>query len=479
MIIKGSSRAGPSQLSRHLQRTDTNERVNILQLDSPTESLAEALRDWQFLSTGTRGDKGLYHANIDPDARYTMTPEQWIRSVDVLEKELGLEGQPRAVVMHEKHGREHIHVVWQRTDIDTMTLVSDSQNYRAHERASMALEKEFGHEHVPGKHEKRDREKQPEFPKQQINHAEWQQGERSGIDPREFKAEITALYEQSDNGAALKAALEEKGLVLAKGDRRDYVIVDEYAQVYSLARQINGVTAKDLREFMADIDRDMIPSVDQAKALQREHAKTIEPEKPQQEIPAESNKPSPEEIAKLEAALKLRHEDEGRRQRESQQAEVKQTSRILDGEIAEKLNALDSRQQAARERYDREHQVELRGFAGFVAAIKQWLNPEQAAEERRQREEAKTEFLRKQEGERERQFTRLNTVKGSDLVELTERHAQQQREHEARYKEELARYIREHENAKRLLAEIEEQRRREQELLAEKQRSRDGPTPTR
>ena len=55
-----------------------------------------------------------------------MTPEQWQRAVDVLDKELGLEGQPRAVVMHEKRGREHIHVVWARTDIDTMTLRSDS-----------------------------------------------------------------------------------------------------------------------------------------------------------------------------------------------------------------------------------------------------------------------------------------------------------------------------------------------------------------
>jgi hypothetical protein len=155
MIIKGGSRGGPSQLARHLQRTDTNETVEIVQLDSPTGSLKEAMRDWQLIAAGTRGSKGLYHANISPDARYSMTPEQWQRAVDVLEKELGFDGQPRAVVVHEKHDRQHIHVVWQRTDIDTMTLVSHSFNYVAHERASMALEQEFGHEHVPGKHAKR------------------------------------------------------------------------------------------------------------------------------------------------------------------------------------------------------------------------------------------------------------------------------------------------------------------------------------
>ncbi len=45
MIIKGDSRGGPVQLARHLLRTDTNETVKIVQLDSPTGSLREAMRD--------------------------------------------------------------------------------------------------------------------------------------------------------------------------------------------------------------------------------------------------------------------------------------------------------------------------------------------------------------------------------------------------------------------------------------------------
>ncbi len=103
MIIKGKSRAGPSQLARHLGRADTNERVEILQLDSAA-SPAEAFRDWQTYTLATNGKLGLYHANIDPDAKYDMTPQQWMRAVDILEEELGLQGQPRAVVMHEKTG---------------------------------------------------------------------------------------------------------------------------------------------------------------------------------------------------------------------------------------------------------------------------------------------------------------------------------------------------------------------------------------
>jgi hypothetical protein len=464
MIIKGSSRAGPRQLARHLQRTDTNERVTVVQLDSPMGSLTDAFRDWQFLSTGTRGTKGLYHANIDPDAKYTLTPEQWQRAVDVLEKELGLEGQPRAVVMHEKHGRAHVHVVWQRTDIDNMTLIADSFNYKAHERASLALEQEFGHEIVPGKHAKRDREKQPEIPKAEITHAEWQQGERAGIDPRAFKDAITALYRQSDNGQALQSALEERHLILAKGDRRDYVIVDDGGQVYSLARQIKGVTAKDLRAFMADIDRDVIPSVDDAKTRQRSRTDFDVPSPP----PA-----SDESRERLAVALKEREEAEKRRLLEWHATEHAQNVHVLAVEHAEKLKDFDAVQRAVLDRYDREQAHKLEGFAGILAALQARFNPLQTAEDERERAEARAAFVEQQEAERAAYIAKLHDTGAQDLADLSDRHAQQQREQTMRFEQERARYAQDHEEAERLRAQIEDRRR--QEELAEQQRSRDGP----
>lgn len=291
MIIKGASRRGPDQLAVHLQRTDTNGRVEVLELQSPHDTLAETFRDWQLLATNTRGNKGLYHANIDPAEQYQMTPEQWQRAVAVLEEELGLAGQPRAIVLHEKHGRQHIHVVWSRTDLDTMTLRSDSLNYQAHERASYRLEEEFGHEHVPGKHAKRDRDKQPEFPKSEVNHAEWQQGERSRVDPRERKAALTALYEQSDSGQTFKAALEEKGYILARGDRRDFVVLDEAGSVLSLGRQLQGVKAAELRERMAGIDREALPTVEEAKAIQEQRQQERQKEARQPEAPQTTPEP--------------------------------------------------------------------------------------------------------------------------------------------------------------------------------------------
>ncbi len=470
MIIKGSSRAGPGQLARHLQRVDTNERVTIIQLDSPTGDLKEAFRDWQFLSTGTRGTKGLYHANIDPDARYRMAPEQWQRAVDVLEKELGLEGQPRAVVMHEKHGRQHIHIVWQRTDIDTMTLVADSYNYKAHERASLALEQEFGHEIVPGKHAKRDREKQPEMPKAEISHAEWQQGERAGIDPRAFKDAITQLYRRSDNGQALQIALAEHGLILAKGDRRDFVMLDQDGQIYSLARQIKGVTAKDLRAFMADLHPDGVPTVAEAKAQQAERSLP----QPAPEIIA----PKPDdERAKAEAALTARQEKETEKARSRQAAERTETARILDAEIAEKLNEQDAMQQAALDLYDRDQATKLQGFTSLAAFLKARFTPKQAAADQQERDEARDNFIFSQQASRQRQFEQWLAQKEAELKALSDRHAQQRRDQTTRFEEERARQARVLDADERhRRAEMEARRRRqEEELRAEQQRNRDGP----
>ena len=269
MIIKGASRAAPAKLAKHLERKDTNERVEKLEFrDVPLENLEHALRHMQMLTAATQGFKGLYHANIDPHADYPMTKEQWFRAVDVLEQELGFEGQPRVIVLHKKEGREHIHVVWARTDLETLTLRSDAFTYGKHERASARLEEEFGHEHVPGKWYKRDMDK--ELPMAELNHAEWQQKERSKLDPRLRKEEITGLYERADNGQALKSALEDAGYLLARGDRRAMVVVDIAGEVHSLNRQITTAKAKEIREKIADIDMDSLPDVNAARELQEQ-----------------------------------------------------------------------------------------------------------------------------------------------------------------------------------------------------------------
>lgn len=376
MIIKGKSRAGPSQLARHLGRADTNERIEILQLDS-AGTTADAFRDWQTYTLATKGTLGLYHANIDPDAKYEMSRDQWLRAVEVLEEELGLQGQPRAIVMHEKNGREHIHVVWARTDMDTMKLRSDSMNYQAHERASLRLEQEFGHEQVPGKHAKRDREAQPEFPDAEVTHDEWQQRERGGLDHRERKAQVKGLYEASDTGPAFKAALEDAGYVLARGDRRDFVILDADAKVHSLGRQLPGVTAKDLRAFMVDVDPDTLPSVSAAREALRTVEQSKSPAPDHDAVASQSQHVDRQRIDALRTAIMERH---GAELKEQELRHAREVTELQTGQQAAADKAIEDFSKEQARRTIAEQPQEPDGFDRLWRNIREAVNDEARAQ---------------------------------------------------------------------------------------------------
>jgi hypothetical protein len=216
---------------------------------------------------GTRCEKSLYHAAISPAVPHRLTPEQRTEAIDALESKLGLTGHPRVVVLHEKKDREHIHVVWSRIDLDSGKSVSDSHNYRKHEEVARDLERRFGHDRVQGAHVEREGVKRPD---RTPSRAELRQEERTGIKGKIVKHEVTMAFRASDSAEAFRVALEDKGYLLAQGDRRDFVIIDRKGSVHSLARRIDGIRASDLREFMGPIDRQTLPSAEEAKTIASE-----------------------------------------------------------------------------------------------------------------------------------------------------------------------------------------------------------------
>jgi Relaxase/Mobilisation nuclease domain len=273
VIIKGASRAGGADLGAHLNRTDTNESVQLLELRGVAGvNLDQALREMEAFGAGTRCKSPLYHANIDPRADEVLTAAQWQQAVDALEAKLGLTDQPRAVVQHIKQGRAHVHVVWSRIDLEKNRAVSDSHNYRKHEEVARALERAFGHERVQGAHVERDGRARPA---RTPSHAEMQQAERTGRDPKAIKAEITSLWRQTDSGRAFTGALAEAGYVLARGDKRDFIVIDQAGESHSLARRIEGAKAAEIRERMADVDQARLPGASEARrqAIEAEQAR--------------------------------------------------------------------------------------------------------------------------------------------------------------------------------------------------------------
>lgn len=276
MIIKGTSRSGPVALANHLGNAEKNERVSVVETrGTVAQDLRGALVELDAYALGTKCEKGLYHAAISPEPPHILTPEQRTEAIDALEKKLGLDDHARVVVLHEKHDRQHIHVVWSRIDLDRMVSVSDSHNYRKHEEVSRDLERRFGHDRVQGAHHERDGVDRPD---RTPSRSELRQEERTGIKGKDVKAEVTALFRASDNAGAFEAALAEHGYMLAKGDRRDFVIVDRAGGIHSLARRIDGMKAAELRAFMGTLDPQTVPSIEHAKEVIEERQRQAEVE---------------------------------------------------------------------------------------------------------------------------------------------------------------------------------------------------------
>jgi hypothetical protein len=266
MIIIGKSRARAGQLGNYLSTEGENERVELIEIKGTVaRDVRGAIAEMDAYAAGTQCEKPLYHAMINPEPPNRLTPEQRAEAVDALERKLGLGGHARVVVVHDKKDREHIHVVWSRIDLERMRAVSDSHNYRKHEEVARDLERRFGHDRVQGAHHERDGVERPD---RTPSRAELRQEDRTGLTGREVRAEVTAAFQASDGAEAFRSALEDKGYLLAQGDRRDFVIVDRAGGIHSLARRIDGIRAADLREFMAPIDRDRLPSAEEARDVQ-------------------------------------------------------------------------------------------------------------------------------------------------------------------------------------------------------------------
>ncbi|ETW96596.1 MAG: hypothetical protein ETSY1_25990 [Candidatus Entotheonella factor] len=263
MIVKGGSRSSVAFWSKHLLRTDENEAVTVLETalwkdDAPT-SLHRSLEHFQDMAKLTeRGKKGLYCAHIDPACGENMTEEDWHKTVDILEEQLGFTGQPRLIVKHTKNGRDHIHVIWQRArqreDKEKWFLISDSGNFKKHELAARAMERELGHSHIKGVFTGRDRDPKTNRPRDPrpvaaLNHKEWQRVKRTGVDSKIAKTEIAALWKSHQNGRDFKSAMEGAGYGLVRGDRKDvYMVLDQSGEAYGL-RQIlrsTGARKKDI-----------------------------------------------------------------------------------------------------------------------------------------------------------------------------------------------------------------------------------------
>lgn len=258
MILKGSQRAGSANLANHLMRTDDNEHVDLHEVRGfASNDLKEAFKETEAISRATKCRQYLFSLSFSPPEGERVPVASFMSAIDRAEEGLGLQGQPRAIVFHEKEGRRHAHCVWSRIDAETMTARQMSFYKTKLRSLSRDLYLEHGWKMPRGLVNAAERNPT------NFTLAEWQQAKRQNIDPRWLKATLQQCWKSSDSRKAFEHALQEHGFFLARGDKRGYVAMDHTGEVHSLTRML-GVKSRDLAGRLGSAEA--LNSVEASKA---------------------------------------------------------------------------------------------------------------------------------------------------------------------------------------------------------------------
>ena len=304
MILVGNQRGGARDLARHLMKSE-NETVEVAELRGfVADDLDGAFQESYAISQGTRCKQFLFSLSLNPPKDAEVSDDQFMAAIIKTESKLGLSGQPRAVVFHEKRGidgemRRHAHAVWSRIDVEEMKAVPLPHSKRKLQDVARDLYLEHGWTMprglaVTGARDPRN-----------FSLAEWQQARRVKEDPREIKTAFQDAWAISDSKAAFDHALKERGYWLAKGDKRGYVAVDRHGEVHNVAKRV-GVRTKAVRERLGDMDA--LPSVADAKIELARAMQTKMADFQREVVDREENEKR--EAARKREALKVRQSAE-------------------------------------------------------------------------------------------------------------------------------------------------------------------------
>ena len=258
MILKGSQRSGGVQLAHHLMNTHDNDRVAVHDVrGSMADNLLGAFKEAYAVAKGTRCTQYLFSLSLNPPEKARVSIAEFEAAINTVEQKLKLKDHPRTIVVHEKEGRRHAHVVWSRINPASMKAQRMSHFKTKLRDISRELYLEHGWKLPDGYTDENARDP--------LNYCltEYHQAKRQNIDPKQLKALLLDCWQKSDSKSAFVNALAEQGLILARGDRRGFVAVDHTGEVYSFSRWL-GVKAKDLALRLGN--QDDLPSVTEALA---------------------------------------------------------------------------------------------------------------------------------------------------------------------------------------------------------------------
>jgi len=259
MILKASQRGGARQLALHLLNSKDNEHVEVHEVSGFLSSnLVDAMHETYAISKGTFCKQFLFSLSLSPPEQESVPVEAFENTIERVEQDMKLTGQPRAIVFHEKEGRRHCHAVWSRIDAEKMKAI----NLPFFHRKLMAISREQYLTH--GWKMPRGLTKGQVHDPTNFTLAQHQQAKSIGKSAKEIKASLQDAWAISDNKTSFIHALRERGYWLARGDRRGYVVIDHEGEIYSAPKWLD-VKTKAVQERIGPADA--LHSVIQTKAI--------------------------------------------------------------------------------------------------------------------------------------------------------------------------------------------------------------------
>jgi hypothetical protein len=262
MIAKGTTHNNGAKLASYMSTAKEGERAELWQLRGfEATTIKDAFRDVEIMADGTKCEQPFFHVQVRNRDGETLTREQWEYTANRIERMLGLTGQPRAIAFHtyEQTGHEHMHIAWSRIDEDTLTAKPLPFFKERLKKISRELELHFALEPVKNEREGRI--------KYAPTKAQDEQARRLGVDIHEVRNAIRQCYDRSDCGRSFQAALEHENLILAKGEQRDFIVIDHAGGMHALGKRILDVSAAKIRARFSDLDRENLPSVEEVRAF--------------------------------------------------------------------------------------------------------------------------------------------------------------------------------------------------------------------
>lgn len=361
MIAKGTTHNSGARLAAYMVTGKEGEKATLHELRGfASDDIKAAFRSIDVMADGTRVEKPFFHVQVRNPEGEALTRAQWLKVADRVERINGLAGQPRAIAFHtdEKTGHEHMHVAWSRIDGDTLQAKPLPFFKLRLKEVCRELETELDLTRVSSERPRVERAP---------SRAEEEQSRRLDTDLHGIRGTIRSAYAQADSGKAFAAALAEQGLTLCQGDKRDFMAIDQAGGLHALGKRLLGDSAAQVRGKLNDLDREAMPTVDQARERLAQKAAEV-----LQQAAARQADPTEAERAAMFARFDQRMQ-ERRANPEHRYHALEETHRLVAARLgqhpqpepgADKAAALQAtvrRQLEAQEREERARQQERGG----------------------------------------------------------------------------------------------------------------------